>query len=80
MIFNKILEIGCSISNNDNLSAIYWSIRALMAEIPSNTKENLQEFFEKARKNYESVIKEKNDYCEVFLICLFICFLLNNSL
>lgn len=36
-----------------------------MAEIPFDTKENLQEFFEKAKKNYESVMKDKTDYSEV---------------
>ena len=41
-----------------------------MAELPFDTKENLQEFFEKARKNYESVMKDKNDFAEVF--CNFI--------
>jgi len=47
------------------LSAIYWGMRSLMAEIPFDGRENLQEYFEKAKKNYEGVMKEKNDYAEV---------------
>ena len=40
-------------------------MRSLMAEIPFDGRENLQEFFEKAKKSYEVVMKDKADYVEV---------------
>ena len=40
-------------------------MRSLMAEIPFDGRENLQEFFEKAKKSYEVVMKDKADYAEV---------------
>lgn len=42
-------------------------MRSLMAEIPFDGRENLQEFFEKAKKSYEVVMKDKTDYAEVKL-------------
>lgn len=38
-----------------------------MADIPYDSKEVLQDFFERARKNYEIVMKEKTEFSEVFL-------------
>lgn len=37
-----------------------------MADFPYDTREALQDFFERARKNYEIVMKEKTEFSEVF--------------
>lgn len=59
------LILAWSLQNNDNLSVIFLTIRALLSDIPFDVKEPLQEYFEKARKSYESVMKDKkNDFSE----------------
>ena len=59
-------------------------MRSLMAEIPFDGRENLQEFFEKAKKSYEVVMKDKADYAEVkiqkFVYIFFFLKLKNNRL
>ena len=59
-------------------------MRSLMAEIPFDGRENLQEFFEKAKKSYEVVMKDKADYVEVkiqkFVYIIFFLKLKNNRL
>ena len=67
------------------MSAIYWGMRSLMAEIPFDGRENLQEFFEKAKKSYEVVMKDKTDYAEViiqkfsFIILIFLKMIIKNN-